>query len=134
RGDDGDFGIELHLHQRSDHGIRDEFVAIDATVHDEACRYDRRIAGGLRQQLCQQRDLEGAWYLEEVDKVIRDAEPRDLRHEAIETTVNDVFGPPRLHEGDAIALCLAFSCARDLSIALIHGGSFWSGPESGRTG
>src|SRR4029077_16763283 len=47
----------------------------------------------------------------------------------------DVLVPARLHEGDTVAAaCLALMGVKGLSIALIHGSSFRSGPESGRTG
>src|SRR5215472_2784320 len=122
-GDHGYLGVELDPHQRGDHGIRHELVAIDATIDDEARRHDRHVPARLGQQLRLQWDLEGAGHVEEVDTVLRDAEPLQLRRETLAASVDDVLMPARLHEGDPSAAVarLGLFGVNGLSIALIHG-------------
>src|SRR5689334_21115275 len=49
RREHGHFGSKLHVHQRLDHGVSYEFMAIDAAIHYEAGRDNRGVAPRLGQ-------------------------------------------------------------------------------------
>src|SRR5467141_4039014 len=67
RGEYRHFGAQLHVHQRLDHGVGDKFMAVDAAIDHEPCRYDRGVAPGLGEQLRMQRDFERTRHLEQID-------------------------------------------------------------------
>ena len=52
--------IQLHAHQRVDHGGRDEVVAVNATVHHQRAGHHGRIATAARQALGQERNFKRA--------------------------------------------------------------------------
>src|SRR3546814_7464146 len=66
RGQHGHIALHLHLHERADHGIGDEVVAIDAAVHHEGGADDGGVAAAARQVAGEQRDLEGTGRLEDL--------------------------------------------------------------------
>src|SRR5882757_3614699 len=147
-------GLELHVHQRLDHSVGDEFVAIDAAIDHEAGGDDRGVAPRLRQDLRMQGYLERSGHLEHVD--IGDVTCFAFGEEGDAAFLDHVAMPGRLHEGDALRLCeprmhgcrwalgrvgnphLGFRRLDFLGLGfrllqhLIHGFPL-SGPESGHT-
>ena len=102
-GEHRDLGAELHVHQRLDHGVGDEFVAIDATVNDKAGRDDRGVAPGLGEDLRMQRDLERARHLEHVD--MGEVARFGFLDEGDAGFLDHVAVPAGLHEGHPLRLC-----------------------------
>ena len=74
-------GLQLHVHQRLDHGVGDEFVAVDAAVDHEARGHDRGVAPRLGEDLRMQRYLERAGHLEQIDLRCADVARLDLFEE-----------------------------------------------------
>src|ERR1700675_952224 len=141
---DWDFGAQLHVHQRPDHGIRDVFV-----IDHEPRRDDRSVAPRLGEQLHMQRDFERARHLEHVDACAFDVARLDLIQECEAALFDHLAMPGRLHEGDPLRFCksrmlrdrrrlggLAYFrgvfCLRSIFHHLIHGFPP-SGPESAHT-
>ncbi len=145
RGKHRHLGAQLHIHQRLDHGVGDELVAIDAAIDHEPGSDDRGVAPGLGEYLRMQRDLERARHLEHVD--VGDVARRALGKERDAAFLHHVAMPGRLHEGDPLRFGktwmrrrvrwrfggLAFGVL-DFRLLqhLIHGFPL-SGPESGHT-
>src|SRR5882757_1668269 len=94
--------LELHVHQRLDHGVGDEFVTVDAAIDHEAGRHDRGVAPRLGEQLRMQGDLERTRHLEQIDLRARDMTRLDLGKERDPAFLHHVAMPGRLHEGDPL--------------------------------
>ena len=140
------------VHQRLDHGVGDEFMAVDAAIDHEPCRDDRGVAPRLGENLRMQRDFERARHLEHDRYGVDMPRLRSSREEGDAALVDHVAMPGRLHRrrraavlqsADATApadapgvsrlvfgRCLAFGCLR------LRTSDSWlssSGPESGHT-
>ena len=81
RGEYRHLGLQLHVHQRLDHGVGDEFMAVDAAVDDETRRHDRGVAPRLGEQLRMQGYLERTRHLEQIDLRAGDMARLDLFEE-----------------------------------------------------
>ena len=99
-----DLGAQLHIHQRLDHGIGDEFVAIDAAVDHEPGSDDGGIAPGLGQDLGMQRDFVRTRHFEQVDLRARNAPRLDFLEERDAAFLDHLAVPGRLHKGNALRL------------------------------
>src|SRR3954471_13297463 len=97
-------GLELYVHQRLDHGVGDEFVAVDAAIDDEAGGHDRGVAPRLGEQLRMQGYLERTRHLEQIDLRARDVTRLDLLEERDTAFLDHVTVPGRLHERDTLRL------------------------------
>src|SRR5712672_3194788 len=105
RGEHRHLGAQLHIHQRLDHGVGDKFMAVDAAIDHEPCRYDRGVAPGLGEQLRMQRDFERTRHLEQIDLRARDVARLDLIEEGDPAFLHHLAMPGRLHEGDPLRFC-----------------------------
>ena len=65
-GKDGNACFQPGLHQALDHGLRHEFMAIDATVDDERGRRHRRVLSGTRKVAGKQGKFERARHGEDI--------------------------------------------------------------------
>src|SRR6185369_10513141 len=104
RGEYRHLGLELHIHQRLDHGVGDEFVTVDTAIDDEAGGHDRGVAPRLGEQLRMQGYLERTRHLEQIDLRARDVTRLDLLEERDTAFLDHVAVPSRLHEGNALRL------------------------------
>ena len=75
RGEYRHLGAQLHIHQRLDHGVGDELMAVVAAIDHETRRHDRGVAPGLGQKLRVQGDLERAGHREQIDLGARSTAP-----------------------------------------------------------
>src|SRR5713101_1766482 len=105
RGEHRHLGAQLHIHQRLDHGVGDEFMAVDAAIDHEPRRYDRGVTPGLGEQLRMQRDFERTRHLEQIDLRARDVARLDLIEEGDPAFLHHLAMPGRLHEGDPLRFC-----------------------------
>src|SRR5712664_1266538 len=105
RGEHRHLGAQLHIHQRLDHGVGDKFMAVDAAIDHEPCRYDRGVAPGLGEQLRMQRDFERTRHLEQIDLRARDVARLDLIEEGDPAFLHHLAMPGRLHESDPLRFC-----------------------------
>ena len=103
RGEDRHFGAQLHVHQRLDHGVGDEFMAVDAAIDHEPRRHDRGIAPRLGEDLRMQRYLERAGHLEHID--IGNVTRLDLAEEGDAAFLDHLAVPGGLHERDPLRFC-----------------------------
>jgi len=100
-------GAKLHIHERLDHRVGDEFMAVDAAIDHEAGRDDRGVAPRLRENLRMQRDLERARHLENIDLGPRDMACLDLAQECDPAFLDHLAVPGGLHEGNPLRPCEA---------------------------
>ena len=92
-GEHGNLGAQLHVHQRLDHGVGDELVAVDAAIDHEARRDDRGVAPGLGEQLRVQGNLERARHLEHINLGPSNAARFDLVEEGNAALLHHVAVP-----------------------------------------
>src|ERR1700712_4368439 len=96
------FGFQLNLHQRTDHRLCDELMAIDPAIDHQTGSHDATVSTGVGQQFCVQRDFKRAAYLEKVDIAFGIAVGRHFADKALARLIDDIFVPASLNESDAL--------------------------------
>ena len=109
-GKDRHVGLKLDPHQAVDHRCRDKLMAVDAAVDDQATGDDgveataatttTATTATTRQPLGQQRDLEGAGHLEELQAAFRYSAAVEFGLDRLGGAGDDVAVPGRGNDGD----------------------------------